>query len=150
MQPASRYTNVAIALHWIIALGIVINITLAWLWPHMLPDDAVRPAIDTHKSIGVTILGLAFLQPITGWIMDSAYKDAATHPMHYFGTFEFPRIAWIQQLQQPLKEQIHSGFGKAHEYISYVLYALLIAHIGGALKHQLLDKDPEIERMLPG
>ena len=62
MQPASRYTNVAIALHWIIALGIVINITLAWLWPHSLPDDAVRPAIDTPKSIGVTILGLAFLR----------------------------------------------------------------------------------------
>jgi cytochrome b561 len=188
MQAAARYTNVAIAFHWIIALGIVINVTLAWLWPHMLPDDAVRPAIDTHKSIGITILGLAFMrllwrfshrpppmpttyqkwetvaahwthvllyvilfaQPLTGWMMDSAYKDAATHPMHYFGTFEFPRIAWIQQLHQPLKEQIHSGFGKAHEYISYVLYALLIAHIGGALKHQILDKEPEIERMLPG
>lgn len=188
MQTANRYTNTAIALHWIIALGIVINVTLAWLWPHSLPDHAVRPAIDTHKSIGITILGLAILRvlwrathrppsmpttyqkwetaaaniahvllyvilfamPLTGWIMDSAYKDAAQHPMHYFGTFEFPRIPWIQALQQPLKEQIHGGFGKAHEILSYVLYVLLFAHIGGALKHQLLDKEPEIERMLPG
>jgi len=62
MQAANRYTNTAIALHWIIALAIVINVTLAWLWPHMLPDDAVRPAIDTHKSIGITILGLASLR----------------------------------------------------------------------------------------
>lgn len=188
MQAANRYTNTAIALHWIIALAIVINVTLAWLWPHMLPDDAVRPAIDTHKSIGVTIFALAvlralwrfshspppmptayqkwetaaanaahmalylilFAQPLTGWIMDSAYKDASLHPMHYFGTFEFPRLAWIAALPQPLKEQIHAGFGATHKYISYLLYALLIAHIGGALKHQILDREPELERMLPG
>lgn len=182
---ASRYTNTAIALHWLIALGIVINVTLAWLWPHALPDDIVRPAIDTHKSVGITILGLAamrllwrlghqppplpttlqkleatdahathallyvilFAMPLTGWIMDSAYKDAATHPMHYFGTFEFPRIGWIQHLHQPLKEQIHGGFGKAHEYLSYCLYALFIAHVGGALKHQFIDRQPELQRM---
>lgn len=184
----TRYTNTAIALHWLIALAIVINVTLAWLWPHMLPDDAVRPAIDAHKSTGITILGLAalrllwryshrpppiptdyqrweiraaetahvllyailFAQPLTGWIMDSAYKDAGLHPMHYFGTFEFPRIAWIAHLPQPLKEHIHGGFGAAHKYISYALYALLIAHIGGALKHQFLDRHPELQRMWPG
>jgi len=189
MQPVNRYTNTAIALHWLIALGIVINVTLAWLWPHSLPDAQVRPAIDMHKSIGLTILGLAimrllwrfshpppplptsyqkweasaahwahvalylvlFAQPISGWIMDSAYKDAAATPLHYFGTsFVLPRIAWIMDLHQPLKEQIHAIFGKAHEYTSYLLYALLIAHIAGALKHQLIDREPEIERMLPG
>jgi len=189
MQPVNRYTNTAIALHWLIALGIVINVTLAWLWPHSLPDAQVRPAIDVHKSIGITILGLAtmrllwrfshrppplptnyqkweataahwahvllyvilFAQPISGWIMDSAFKDAATTPMHFFGTsFIFPRIPWILELHQPLKERIHTAFGKAHEYMSYALYALLIAHIGGALKHQLIDREPEIQRMLPG
>jgi cytochrome b561 len=186
MQVA-RYTNTAIVLHWIIALGVVTNVTLAWLWPHSLPDDVVRPTIDVHKSIGITILGLAlmrllwrashapppipttyqkweislahithvllyvilFAMPLTGWIMDSAFKDAAKFPMHYFGTFVFPRIPWIMQLDQPLKENIHTWFGKAHEWLSYVLYVLFVLHVAGALKHQLAG-DKELQRMLPG
>lgn len=183
-----RYTNTAMALHWMIALAIAINVGLAWLWPHMLPDDAVRPAIDTHKSIGVTVFGLAFMRllwrfghrppalpegyhkweaaaahgahvllyvimfamPLTGWIMDSAWKDAASHPMHYFGGVEFPRLAWVQSLDPALKEKLHEGFGEAHEILAYALYALVIAHVGGALKHQLIDREPELQRMLPG
>ncbi|HVV33060.1 MAG TPA: cytochrome b [Vitreimonas sp.] len=186
MQVA-RYTNTAIILHWVIALGVVTNVTLAWLWPHMLPDDVVRPTIDVHKSIGITILGLAlmrllwrashapppipttyqkweislahithvllyvilFAMPLTGWIMDSAFKDAAKFPMHYFGTFVFPRIPWIMQLDQPLKENIHTWFGEAHEWLSYVLYVLFVLHVAGALKHQLAG-DKELQRMLPG
>jgi cytochrome b561 len=184
---SSRYTNIAIILHWVIALGIVTNVTLAWLWPHILPDDVVRPAIDVHKSIGITVLGLAtmrllwrlghppppiptsyqkweitlahithallyvilFALPLTGWIMDSAFKDAAKFPMHYFGTFEFPRIPWIMNLGQPLKENIHGWFGKAHEWIGYLLYGLFVLHVAGALKHQLAG-DKELQRMWPG
>jgi cytochrome b561 len=188
MQVA-RYTNTAIVLHWLIALGIVTNVALAWLWPHLLPDDAVRPAIDVHKSIGVTILGLAvmrllwrashppppipttyqkwevtlarwthvllyvllFAMPLTGWIMDSAFKDAAKFPIHFFGTsFEFPRIPWIVQLNQPLKENIHTWFGAAHGWLAYAIYVLFVLHVAGALKHQFVDGDKELERMLPG
>ena len=115
-----------------------------------MPTTYQKWEIAAANAAHVLLYVILFAQPLTGWIMDSAYKDAALHPMHFFGTFEFPRIAWIQALHQPLKEQIHSGFGAAHKYISYLLYALLIAHIGGALKHQILDREPEIERMLPG
>lgn len=183
-----RYSGPAISLHWIIALGVITNVTLAWLWPHMLPDDVVRPTIDVHKSIGVTILGLAamrllwrwanpppplptgyaiwevrlseithgllyiiiFAMPLTGWIMDSAWKDQATHPMHYFGTFEFPRLPFIVSLPQPLRENFHTWFGKSHEYLAYALYVLFAMHVAGALKHQILDREPELQRMLPG
>ena len=199
MQVA-RYTNTAIALHWLIALGIATNVTLAWLWPHLLPDymiphlwpnadvgGAVRSAIDTHKSIGITVLGLAlmrvlwrinhapppiptayqkweialahithvlhyvllFAMPLTGWIMDSAWKDAPTHPMHFFGTFEFPRIPWVMQLDPPLRENFHTWFGKAHEWFAYVLYVLFVLHVAGALKHQFAG-EKELQRMLPG
>jgi len=183
----SHYSNTAIALHWLIALAIVTNVTLAWLWPHMLPDDVVRPVIDIHKSIGITVLGLAlmrilwrathppppipstyqkweislahathvllyvilFAMPLTGWIMDSAWKDAATHPMHFFGTFVFPRIPWVMQLNAPLRENIHTWFGKAHQWFAYLLYLLFVLHVAGALKHQLAG-DKELERMWPG
>ena len=181
----TRYTNVAIALHWIIALAIILNVALAWLWPHSLPDAAVRPAIDTHKSVGVTIFGLAILRllwrfanppppmpqgyakweviaahgahillyvimfamPLTGWLMDSAWKNAAANPMHYFGGFEFPRLAWFMQMDPAQREELHEVFGKAHGLFAFLLYGLFIAHVGGALKHQILDREPELARM---
>jgi cytochrome b561 len=182
----ARYTRTAIALHWLIALAVVTNVALAWIWPH-LADERVRPAIDTHKSIGVTVLGLAimrllwryghappplpggyqlwevraskithallyvliFAMPLTGWIMDSAWKDAATHPMAWFGLFQWPRIGFIMQLDPAVREPIHTVFGAAHEWLSYLLYGLFGLHLAGALKHQLLDGEPELQRMLP-
>ncbi|MFS2055724.1 cytochrome b, partial [Variovorax sp. CT11-76] len=57
MPPHHRYTRTAIALHWIIALLMIVNIALI-LSVDRFPDDWVRPAIDTHKSIGITVLGL--------------------------------------------------------------------------------------------
>ncbi len=181
-----RYTRIAILFHWLIAFGILFNVMLAWLWP-FLPDEQVRPAIDWHKSIGITLLGLAIMRllwrfahsppplpgglqrwevrlskithillyvimiglPLTGWIMDSAWKDAATHPMIMFNQFEWPRIASIMQLDPATKLQVHDIFGAAHGLLGKLLYLLFFLHVGGALKHQFLDKEPELQRMWP-
>jgi len=56
-----RYTGVAIILHWVIAVLIVANVVLA-LSVDSLPEGWVRPVIDTHKSIGMTVLGLVLLR----------------------------------------------------------------------------------------
>ncbi len=63
LSPAAavRYTGVAIALHWLIAAGLAVNVGLA-LSVDLLPDSAVRPVIDVHKSIGITVLGLVILR----------------------------------------------------------------------------------------
>jgi cytochrome b561 len=182
----TRYTRMAIALHWLIALAVITNVVLALTWPY-LADDNVRPVIDTHKSIGVTVLGLAimrllwrsshrppplpsgyakwevraskvthallyvliFAMPLTGWIMDSAWKDAATHPMAWFGLFQWPRIGFIMQLDPAVREPLHSIFGAMHIWLSYLLYVLFALHVAGALKHQLIDGERELQRMLP-
>jgi len=43
----------------------------------------------------------------------------------------------------------HNIFGAIHTFGSCLLYALWIAHVGGALKHELIDKEAELQRMLP-
>ena len=182
-----RYTRTAMLFHWLIAAGIIVNVALAWIWPY-LADTSVRPAIDTHKSIGVTVLGLAvmrllwrwthrpppfpadytpverkaahgvhwafyvliFAMPLTGWIMDSAYKDAASHPMYWFGLFQWPRIAAVMHLDPALRDRVHDGFGAAHVYLSWVIYALFALHVGAVAKHEWIDGDRELKRMLPG
>lgn len=61
MTNRNRYTYAAIGLHWIIAALIVANAALA-LSADYWPDEWVRPVINTHKSIGITVLGLVVLR----------------------------------------------------------------------------------------
>jgi cytochrome b561 len=56
-----RYTRIAIWLHWLVAALIFANMALA-LSVDAWPDDWVRPVIDMHKSIGITVLGLVVLR----------------------------------------------------------------------------------------
>jgi cytochrome b561 len=40
-------------------------------------------------------------------------------------------------------------FLNIHTALAYVLYGLVVLHIGGALKHQFFDKERELQRILP-
>jgi cytochrome b561 len=185
---STQYTRIAMVLHWVIAVLIICNAVLG-LTAESFPDSWVRLIVDTHKSIGITVLGLALLRllwrvshrppplprefpswekmaahvahfllyvlmiglPLSGWAHDSAWKDAATHPMQYFHLFDWPRIGFILNLDPALKEhlQLHDRLGTLHAWLGYALYALLAMHIGGALKHQWLDRHSVIKRMVP-
>ncbi len=182
-----RYTGIAIAFHWIVALLIIVNVALAWAWP-LAPDEAVRPLIQNHKSIGITVLGLVILRllwrlthrppafsghlkswekrlahtahiglyvlmfamPLSGWIMDSAWDRAAQNPNFWFGIVEWPRIAPILALDPATKKGVHDVFGETHEIAAKLLYLLFFLHLAGALKHQFIDRDRELARMMPG
>jgi cytochrome b561 len=186
MTISSKYTKPAMFLHWAIALLIAVNIALA-LSTELFPDESIRAAIDTHKSIGITVLGLVLLRivwriahpppalpasfapwerrlasaghvglyvlmlciPLTGWMHDSAWKDAATHPMQLFYTISWPRIGLIEQIQPEFKEYLHSLLGLVHQSLNGVLLLLFIAHIGAVVKHHVKDKEPVLQRMLP-
>ena len=186
MEIANRYTRTAMLLHWLVAVLIIGNLVLVWTISS-LPDAQVRPAIDLHKSIGITVLGLAILRllwrfahrppalprsyprlekagahaahlmlyllifglPISGWIHDSAFKDAAAHPLVLFGVIPWFRIGAIAHLDPATKERVHAFWYSVHASLAYVLYALLALHVLGALKHQFVDKEAEFGRILP-
>ena len=187
MSTVTRYTRTAMALHWLIALFMLINVVLVWIVDYV-GESHERTVVDLHKSIGITVLGLALLRvlwryanpppafpiefsireqraahwahvglyllmlglPLTGWLHDSAWKDAASHPMALFNAIPWPRISWVMQTEPVTKEWLHHWFGKAHEWLAYGLYGLFFLHVAGALKHQFIDKTPELQRMLPG
>ncbi len=88
--------------------------------------------------------------PLTGWIHDSAWKGAAAHPLNLFGIIPWFRLGPIASQDPQTKEYIHSLFSQIHTSLAYVLYAMVLVHVAGALKHQFLDREPELQRMLPG
>jgi cytochrome b561 len=178
------YSGVAVLLHWLIAALIGANICLG-LGAGYVPDAYVRPMVDLHKSIGITVLGLAFLRlawrlthrppalpadyrrwearaaqaahvalyilifalPVTGWIHDSAWAAAASHPMALYWVIPWFRLGFITGLDPATKDAVHTLFGTIHTFLGYALYAVLALHILGALKHQFWDKQPELQRM---
>lgn len=185
MTLPERYTRPAIWLHWGIALLIAANVFFIQT-AKSFGDENIRFMYDTHKSIGVTVLGLAVLRllwrfthrppelpadykswerraskaahwslyfimfflPISGWLHDSAWDAAAEIKLNYFGLFELPRLGLIMEMEPVAKKALHGILGEAHEIAGYALYALVFLHIGGALKHQFIDKHRELQRML--
>ncbi len=133
----------------ITVLGLVL---LRILWrighpPPPLPRSYARwERFAAHAAHGV-LYALMLLLPLSGWLHDSAWKDAATHPMQLFGLVPWPRIGFIMSIEPVTKESLHDLFGTFHTAFGYILYGLLALHVGGALKHQLIDREPELQRM---
>lgn len=185
-QQRLRYTRVAMILHWMVAVMIGLNILLIWI-VDLIPEGYVRPAIDTHKSLGITVLGLVLLHllwraanappelprkyaswerrlakaahmtmyclilmlPLSGWLHDSSWKAAAQVPMKLFYLFEWPRVGFVMSLDPETKEAFHKLTGSIHVWLSYAFYGLFVLHVGGALKHQFWDRQPQLQRMVP-
>jgi cytochrome b561 len=115
--------------------------------PPPLPRTYARwERFAAHAAHGA-LYALMLLLPLSGWLHDSAWKDAATHPMQLFGLVPWPRIAFIEHIEPVTKETLHDLFYAFHTGFGYVLYALVALHVGGALKHQLFDREAELERM---
>ena len=183
---SDRYSRTAIVFHWVIAALVLGNIALAWTFKIFDDYPWTQYVTNTHKTVGITVLGLALMRllwrlthrpppldpaiprwqaraarlghaglyflilamPISGWIYDSAWEWAAEVPIDFWGLFEMPRIPWIMDMPQgPAKEQLDATAGKLHDYLSYLLYALLAAHLAGAAKHQWFDRIPTLQRM---
>jgi cytochrome b561 len=105
-------------------------------WEHRLAAAA-------HGFLYLLILGL----PLSGWIYDSAWKDAPSFPIHFFGLFDWPRIGWVAHAPPETKEKLDALFGGVHTWLGYVFYGAFVLHVAGALKHSWIDKQSVLPRM---
>ncbi len=63
---ATRYTGMAIGLHWLTAVLIVVAFALGWTLADMELSPQKLRWISWHKWLGITVLGLTAL-PRCGW-----------------------------------------------------------------------------------
>lgn len=171
-----RYTQFAVVLHWAIALLIVLNFGLAWS-AEDLPKPDKMAVMANHKAVGLTILALTVLRivwrlihkapefssalaawevalarvthalfyvlmlfiPLTGWGMVSL----GGNPVDWFGVFSVPAL--------PVGSDKALGgvLNESHEVLAIAMLVLFLLHVAGALKHQLVDRDDTMARMLP-
>lgn len=175
MSAATAYTRTAIALHWAIALLVFVAFPLG-VYMHELPlsPDKLR-LYSYHKWIGIGVLlfacarlvwrlghrppplvaGLPRWQavaahavhhalyllivaiPLSGWTMSSALG----FPVVWFGVLPLPDLVAKNKELGELLKAVHQGLN-----LSLLLVAV---HVGGALKHQFVDRDGTLARMLP-
>ncbi len=108
-----------------------------------IPHWQVVAARAGHAALYFMILAM----PLSGWIYDSAWEYAADVPIDVFGLFEMPRIAWVANMAPEPKKALDELAHITHEWLSYLLYFLLAAHLIGAAKHQWFDRVPTFQRM---
>jgi cytochrome b561 len=173
-----RYSNVAIVLHWLIALGVFVLVGVAWYMVD-IPKGAPERAFwfNLHKSTGTTVGVLVLIRlwwrlthkpPALPASMPTWEVTAAkiSHALLYVCVILMPLTGFVasQFTKYGVKyfglfsigpffadnKALRDGIQEVHEIISFVLVALVVIHIAAALKHLLLDKDGVFQRMHPG
>ncbi|MDZ7919452.1 cytochrome b [Rhodoferax sp.] len=92
-----------------------------------------------HHGTHYAMYALFLLVPLIGW----AYSSAAGFPIVVFGMLPLPDFV-------PVDKALAELIKPFHELSAFALVGLAGLHIAAALKHQLVDKDGLIGRMLPG
>lgn len=121
-------------------------VRLFWRWTHRPPALPARiasamPAWQRMAFHGTHhLMYLLFLAvPLLGW----AYSSAKGYPIVWFGVLPLPD--WVAP-----NEALANVLKPLHALGAYGLIGLVALHVGAALKHQLIDRDGLISRMLPG
>lgn len=92
-----------------------------------------------HHSTHHALYLLFFAVPVLGWV----YSSAAGFPVVVFGMLPLPDlVAASPELADTLKP--------LHKLAALAMGALVLMHVGAAVKHQLIDRDGLMHRMLPG
>ncbi|MDO6414846.1 cytochrome b/b6 domain-containing protein [Sphingomonas sp. BIUV-7] len=81
-----------------------------------------------------------------------APAPAPRKPIMVWNAFALPLIGPVNEIgraPEGVAEQreLHERIEKFHLIGGWLLLALLVLHIGGALKHQFADREPELDRM---
>ena len=127
----------------ILALSVL---RLLWRFTHRPPALPARMAAAmprwqhvAHHGVHVLLYVLFLAVPLLGW----TYSSAAGFPVVWFGVWQLPDlVAPNPALAEALKPW--------HMISAYTLAVLIVLHIAAALKHQFVDRDGLLQRMLPG
>jgi cytochrome b561 len=174
MNRATRYSTPAIVLHWLMALLIFVAFPLG-IYMHDLPLSPDKLKLYSyHKWIGISVLMLVVIR--LGWRLThtppplpesvaawQARASAIVHGMLYLLMIAIPLSGWLMSSAKgfqtvwfgvlPLPDLI--GKDKAlgdqlvelHKFLNFTLLALVVLHVGAALQHHFIERQPFLQRM---
>ncbi len=140
-------------------LLLAVFVRLFWRWRNRAPELPASTGAGARfaaRSVQALLYALLLLLPLTGWAALSALGAGAGYPapqMWFFTHDGFGPGGLIPHIVTPRPWNApgligYSLFAKSHVYMVWAGGALLLLHIGGALKHHLIDRDDVLLRML--
>ncbi|RST31930.1 cytochrome b [Sphingomonas ginkgonis] len=177
-DPIRRYSNGAVVIHWVTAALILVQIWLGFQFADMTRGPGRDQLFTWHKTVGATILLLAFVRlgyrlanppppfppelprweriaatwnhrlfylllfvlPLTGLLAVSGHAKGATTPL--IGGIPFPVIPGVSA-------EFSEKIGDVHGTLVLVTIALLVLHVGAALKQQFYDRPGRTAGRMP-
>lgn len=175
-SPVPGYGRITVLLHWLVALLIIAAFALGVVMVEIegITPSKLR-YFSWHKWLGVTVLALAavrllwrltqtappYAQPMPRWqalvsrlthgalyvlmfavpVSGYFYSLAAGVPVVYLGMLPLPVFIDADPVLKPVLKELH-------ENLVWLLFALVVLHLLAVLKHQLIDRDGLLGRML--
>ena len=121
----------------VFVLGVM---TLGWRW--LSPSPAHQASLKQWERTAATAMHhslflLVFLIPVSGFLISTSEGKG----VEFFDCFVVSPIV-------PVDEHLRDLAIKVHFYCAYTTAMLVLLHAGAALKHQLIDRDGTLARML--
>lgn len=176
MKKILAYTRTAIALHWLMAVLVFVTFPLGVIMHDMAFSPDKLRLLSYHKWLGVTVFMLLVVRLV--WRVahkPAALPEAmpqwqkmaaqAVHVMLYVLLFAIPLSGWLMSSAKgfqtvylglfPLPDLLAKdkvlgdALSELHEMLNIAMLVLIVAHIAAALKHQFVERDGTLARMLP-
>ena len=164
---AAKFSATTICLHWVVGLS-VIGLLAVGIYMENMEAYALYPL---HKSFGVIIFFIALARIIwrirNGWPTPAGQHEhwerllaRTTHWVLIIGTVLMPISGFLMSslgghgvsvfgLELVPANPDPAGFAHETHFVAGVaMIVALLAHVGGALKHHVMDKDGTLRRML--
>ena len=123
-----------------VTVGLLVLLRLVWRWTHQPPAlPAHMPVLERwvahagHALLYVLMVAI----PLSGWLMSSA-KGFQTV---WWGVLPLPDLVGKDKA---LGNQLQT----LHMALNWLLMAVLLGHVGAALKHHFVNRDDVLTRML--
>jgi cytochrome b561 len=171
-----RWGAVSQFLHWLIVALLILQATLGSIAADLPLGMKKLAMLARHKSVGITILGLAVLRLLWRWANPTPplpdtlkpYERVlanVTHAALYILLFALPLTGWTMSSARgfpvswfgfiqlpdlvPKNKILYDALLETHETLVWVLYGVVALHVLAALKHHFMLKDDVLRRMLP-
>jgi cytochrome b561 len=139
-------------LHKSVGITVLLLSVLRLVWRLMNPPPPYPPTMKPwERSLAHAVHGAFYVimigMPLTGWAMVST--AALDLPTLLYKTVPWPHIGPLHSLPPGPKHAANAVAQTSHVWLGYLAYALIVLHVAAALKHQLVDRDGVLWRMLP-
>jgi cytochrome b561 len=176
IKSTEHYDRIIRDFHWLTLALLVAVFILAWTIDH-LPHEWHSRALQIHKSLGITVMGLTVARLVSRFILGVPGMPKDLPPIQQLAARTTQYALYILLILQPLvgwlwssaaearvnyffllqlpsliapDKQVAKILGNVHGLLGIVLLALIGVHAFAALYHHFFRKDDVLRSMMSG